>query len=212
MKICLMLHQNTAERFSYLSATLREQADILICFPEEDFSKMNADIFLLEEEMPLVAENLLSLEHPPLIVYPKDGVSTRQIRYLPDFAVQFPKLLKEFPVQSDTVCFQYKNHRYHYKQEDILYLQEARSLTVRFRQGNEIKFRQKLHKIAKQLSPRLFFPVGEQIMVNAEYVREVSKDAILLQNGQKIPVDLSMAEQVQNAYFRTKYLKNCNHN
>ena len=210
MKICLMPHNNTAERFSHLSATLREHADIIICFPGEDFSKVNADIVLLEEETPSVVQQLLSLDKPPLIVYPKNGVSTGQIRYLPNFSVQFPKLLKEFPKHYDTVCFQYKNQRYRYKQEDILYLQEKRSLTIRFRYGNEIRFRQWLHKIAKQLSPLLFFPVGETVMVNAEYVKEVLTDAMILQNGQKIPLDSSVAEQVQNAYFKTKYLKNCN--
>lgn len=209
MKICLMPHPNTAERFSNLSATLREQADIAICFPQEDFDQMNADVFILEEEIPTVTQRLLSLERVPLIVYPKAGISTKQIRYLSDFPRQFPKLLQELPNQNHTVCFKYKNQFYRYRQENILYLHEKRSLRIYFRQGTQIDFRLSLNKISKQLSPAFFFAAGDDLLVNAEYVCEITERGIRLENGQEIPIDSTMAEQVKNAYFKTKYLSHC---
>ena len=203
-----MPHQNTAERFSNLAATLGENADIVICFPEEDPTLVNADIFLLEEEMPLVTQRLLASENPPLIVFPKEGICEKHIRYLPDFSRQFPKLLKELPQNFKTVCFTHKNECYSYNQKDILFLTESKNLTVHFRQGSRMIFHQSLKKIAKQLSPQLFFPVGEEFMINADYVCEITKDAVRLQNGQNIPFNSAMAEQVHNAFFKTKYLSN----
>ena len=95
MKICLFPHPNTPQRFASLSCKFQNQIDIEICFPKENLREKKGDIFILEEEFPFVTERLLALEVPPIIVIAKDGISQKQVRYLPDFSKQFPKLLKE---------------------------------------------------------------------------------------------------------------------
>ncbi len=208
MKICLMPHFNTTERFSYLTGTLRDQAEIAICFPEEDPIGMHADLFILEEEAPEITHRLLSMEHPPLIVIAKDGISSSHIRYFPDFTEDFPKFFKQIQEHTPILLFRYQNESYSYLQKDILLLERTKGVSVQFRQGNKLTYRLSFDKLAKQLSKQLFFPVGEDYFVNAEYVYEITSDSILMQNGQKIPFDTAIAEQIKNAYFKTKYLKN----
>ncbi len=207
MKICLFPHPNTAKRFSALMSDFRSQMDIEICFPEENPEEKNADIFILEEELPLVTERLLSSDTPPVIVVAKDGVSKKQIRYLPDFAKQFPKLLDEIKERTPTLQLQQKNQRYFYHQKDILYLQKDKSISIYFRQGTKIISTQSFQKITKQLSERIFFAVGTDVFVNATYVSRLSADAVWLQNGQSILFPPEQSEQVKNAYFKTKYLR-----
>lgn len=209
MKICLMPHPNTAERFSYLAGTLRDQADIVICFPEEDPIGMQADLFVLEEEDPDTVQRLLSMEKPPLIVIAKDGLSDSRIRYVPDFTKDFPKLLKQVKEQTPVLLFRYQNESYSYLQQDILLLTRTKGVTIEFRQGIRLSYRLSFDKLAKQLSEQLFFPVGEDYYINATYVYEITSDSVIMQNDQKISFDAAMAEAIKNAYFKTKYLKNC---
>ena len=130
MKICLFPHPNTAKRFSSLMSDFRSEIDIEICFPEENLKEKNADIFILEEELPMATERLLSMETPPVIVIAKDGISNRQIRYLPDFTKQFPKLLDEINEHNPLLQLQQKNQRYFYHQKDILYLKKDKSVSI----------------------------------------------------------------------------------
>ena len=208
MKICLFPHPNTAKRFSSLMSDFRSEIDIEICFPEENLKEKNADIFILEEELPMATERLLSMETPPVIVIAKDGISNRQIRYLPDFTKQFPKLLDEINEHNPLLQLQQKNQRYFYHQKDILYLKKDKSVSIYFRQGTRIISKQSFQKITKQLDERIFFAVGSDVFVNAEYVSRLSADAVWLQNGQSILFPPEQSEQVKNAYFKTKYLCN----
>ncbi len=208
MKICLFPHPNTAKRFSALMSDFRSEIDIEICFPEENLKEKNADIFILEEELPMVTERLLSMETPPVIVIVKSGISNRQIRYLPDFTKQLPKLLDEINEHNPLLQLQQKNQRYFYHQKDILYLQKDKSVSIYFRQGTRIISKQSFQKITKQLDERIFFAVGSDVFVNAEYVSRLSADAVWLQNGQSILFPPEQSEQVKNAYFKTKYLCN----
>ncbi len=208
MKICLMPHPNTAERFSYLTSTLQNQAEIVICFPEEDPIGMQADVFILEEEAPDITQRLLSMENPPLIMIVKNGISVQSIRYCPDFTKDIPRFLKQIEERAPVLLFRYHNESYSYLQKDILLLTGAKGVTIQFRQGTQLTYRLSYDKLAKQLSKQLFFPVGEDYFVNAEYVYEIASDFILMQNGQRVPFDAAMAEQIKNAYFKTKYLRN----
>ena len=209
MKICLMPHPNTLERFSYLISNFRENTDIEICFPEENFTIKNADIFILEDHTPLITECLLSMENPPLIVILKEGISQKHIRYLPKFPKGFSKLLKEIAERTPTVRLNLHKQACFYNQTDILWITYDKNLTIYFRQGNKITSRQSFRKIAKQLSPQMFFPVGENTFVNTEYVSKLTDNEISLQNGQKIPFDSAITAQVKNAFFKIKYLNNC---
>lgn len=186
----------------------RSEIDIEICFPEENLKEKNADIFILEEELPMATERLLSMETPPVIVIAKDGISNRQIRYLPDFTKQFPKLLGEINEHNPLLQLQQKNQRYFYRQKDILYLQKDKNVSIYFRQGTRIISKQSFQKITKQLDERIFFAVGCDVFVNAEYVSRLSADAVWLQNGQSILFPPEQSDQVKNAYFKTKYLCN----
>ena len=207
LKICLMPHPNTYERFSYLVSTLQDKADISICFPEEDPLGKQADLFVLEEESPEIVQRLLSKENPPFIAIAKEGLSYQNIRYLPDFAKDFPKLFRELREQTPLLIFRYQNESYSFLQQDILLLSKDKGVTVQFRQGKRLSYRLSFEKLAKRLSKQLFFSVGENCFVNAEYVDKIMNDAVILQNGQTIPFEAAMAEQVKNSFFKTKYMK-----
>ncbi|MBR5239858.1 MAG: LytTR family transcriptional regulator DNA-binding domain-containing protein [Clostridia bacterium] len=206
MKICLMPHPKTLEHFSYLNGNFRGQADIEICFPDEDLTKKHADIFLLEEDNLLLTERLLSSEKKPLIVIVKKGVSNKHVRYLPEFPKGFSKLLDQITESQPLLWMKLNNQDYFYNQKDILWLTQDKKFTVYFRYGTHVTTRNSAKKAFKQLSPNLFFPVGEHTFVNAEYVSKLTKDSVYLQNGYQIPFDSAMAEQVKNAFFKTKYL------
>ena len=201
-----MPHKNTIERFTYLTVNLCEMADIEICFPEEDPASKNADIFILEEPNHIVTDRLLSAKEPPIIVLPKEGVSQKNIRYFPNFTKQFPKLLKEIADRVPMLRLQQKNKSYFYNQKEILYLQKDESVTICFRYGNKIVSKQSFRKITKQLSEQLFFPVGETTFLNIEYISGFIENAVCLQNGEKFFFPPEQAEQVKNAFFKTKYL------
>lgn len=208
MKICLIPHPNTTERFSYLISTLHNQVEIAICFPEEDPIGMQADLFILEEDVPDMIQRLLSMENPPPIVITKNGLSNSHIRYLPNFTEDFPKFFKHLKEREPVLLFRYQNEYYSYLQKDILLLTKTKDVTIQFRQGNQLTYRLSFNKLAKQLSKQLFFPVGEDYFVNAEYVYEITSDSILMQNGQKLSFGAETAEQIKNAYFKTKFLRN----
>ena len=208
MKICLFPHPNTPQRFASLSCKFQNQIDIEICFPKENLREKKGDIFILEEEFPFVTERLLALEVPPIIVIAKDGISQKQVRYLPDFSKQFPKLLKEIKDRNPMLQLQEKHQRYFYNQKDILYLQNEHNITIQLRQGTKIVSKQSFQKLSNQLSEQLFFCVGENVFVNIEYVSRLTKEAVFLQNGQKFPIPPTEAERIQNAFFKTKYLGN----
>lgn len=208
MKICLMPHPNTAARFSYLTSNFRNLADIEIWFPEEDFNTKNADIFILEEELSFITERLLSQQNPPLIVIPKEGRTTKRIRYLPDFSMQFPKLMKEINECTPTIQLQQKHKLYFYNQQDILYLQKEKSITICFRQGTKIVSKQSFEKISKQLSLQLFFPVDCNTFVNTAYVAKITDEAVFMENGKQFHFHPESAQQVKNAFFKAKYFSN----
>ena len=210
MKICLFPHNNTIERFTYLTSNFGAKADLEICFPEEDFSKKNADIFILEEEDPTITNILLEMEQPPLIVIPHAGTSDKHLRYLSDFKKQFPKILRECHARTPVLRIILKNQTYFYRQKDIMYLLHNGGPGVYFRQGTKVFCQGSFQKLAKQLSSELFFPVGTDIFVNISYVSELTSDLLTLQNGRTFRLTPDMAEQVKNAYFKTKYLSNCN--
>lgn len=208
MKICLMPHPNTAARFSYLVGNFRNLTDIEIWFPEEDFNTKNADILILEEELPFITERLLLQTNPPFIVIPKEGEAKNHIRYLPDFAKQFPKLMDEINERTPTIRLQQNNALYFYNQRDILYLQNEKSITICFRRGNQIVSKQSFGKISKQLSSQLFFPVDDNTFANADYVSKITDKTVFMENGKQFHVPKESVQQVKNAFFKTKYFGN----
>ncbi len=206
MKICLLPHPDTVHRLSYLITNFQNQADIEICFPGEDPAEKNADIFILEQAVPQVTERLLSMAEPPVIVMTKEGISNRHIRCMSDFPKQFPKLIKEITERSPMLQLRQKQHAYFYSQKDILYLRQDKSIGIYFRQGTKVVSKQSFQKITQQLSPLIFFPVGNDVFVNTEYVSRLTENAVILQNGQIISFEPAISEEVKNAFYKAKYL------
>ncbi|MBQ7792163.1 MAG: hypothetical protein IJ367_01555, partial [Clostridia bacterium] len=168
-------------------------------------SLAETDVVILEQEKPLLTESILSMENPPLIVVAKEGVSSGNIRYLPDFTAQFPKLLSTLTEKVPLLIFLSKNETYLYRQQDILYIQRDGCLTLHLRSGDKAVTTEGIRKVFSRLSKKLFFPVGKNVMANAMYVSRFCPDGVLMQNGRLIPCSQEELPKAENAFFQTKF-------
>ncbi len=205
MKICVAAGKKTVEMVSYLQTNFRGQAEVTVWFPQEELSLKDMDLVILEREQPNLTEALMPMENPPLIVVTKEGKSTEQIRYLPDFSAQFPKLFSSLMEKEPLITFLSKNETYVYRQKDIVSIVREGFLTLQLRSGKKAISTEGFRKVSRRLRSDWFFPVGKDAIVNAMYVSRFCSDGVLMQNGILIPCTQEEAIKAENAFFKTKF-------
>lgn len=204
MKICLVAGKRTHELFSYLQTNFRSRAEVTVWFPKEELSLSDVDVVILDHKMPRFTEELLEMEHPPLIVITQEGTSHGPIQYLPDFAAQFPSLADSMLEKEPLLTFVSGNEAYRYRQKDVISLVKDGVLTVQLRSGKTAVSTDGFRKICRQLRPDWFFAVGKTAMVNASYVSRFSPEGVLLQNGRLISCTPEECVRAENAFFKAK--------
>ena len=97
---------------------------------------------------------------------------------------------------------------YVYSQKDVVCVVSDKLLHVTLRSGKNLVLRHGFRRLWESLSPGYFFRVGDKAFVNTLYVSEFRADGILLENGNLIPCTQEQLKRAENAYYKTKFLKN----
>lgn len=58
-----------------------------------------------------------------------------------------------------------------------------------------------LHQLAKELNDPCFFQCHRSYVVNMNFIRSYTKNTVIMENGQALPISRGCAKEFQNAYF-----------
>ncbi len=212
MKICIMAGNKAKEIIPYLQANYRDQAELSVCFPQEEIDLGDIDIVMAEKEHPALAQALSSMECPPLLMVLKKGTAKQNILYTDDFFQDFPNVFSSLQEKDPSLCFLDKNEAFVYAQQEVVSIQSGKFLTIHLRSGEKVISHEGFKKVSARLSPNYFFRVGDKIHLNALYVSEFRTDGILMQNGMLIPCSDTTRKKAENNYYKTKFFQNLSKN
>ena len=208
MKICIIAGGRTEEICTYLQTNYRCGAELSVWFPKEKRSLADTDMVISENEHSPLISQILAAEEPPLIVVFGSGVSTKKIRYIKDFPKDFPAIMESLPEKEPTVSLVLSKETYVYPQRDVVSVVSDKFLHITLCSGKSVVLRHGFRRLWESLSPGYFFRVGDKALVNILYVSQFRPDGILLENGNLIPCTEEQLKRAENAYYKTKFLKN----
>lgn len=87
---------------------------------------------------------------------------------------------------------------------DILYFESNKRLLNIHTKNEVISFYEKLDNVENELKEKDFIRTHQSYLVNAQKIKSVSKDLVLLINGFSLPVSKSKATKVKDAYLWSK--------
>jgi DNA-binding LytR/AlgR family response regulator len=87
---------------------------------------------------------------------------------------------------------------------DILYFESDKRVLNVYTKNEVISFYEKLDNVEAELKEKDFIRTHQSYLVNAQKIKSVSKDAVLLANGVSLPVSKSRASKVKDAYLWSK--------
>ncbi len=87
---------------------------------------------------------------------------------------------------------------------DILYFESNKRLLNVHTKNEVISFYEKLDNVEDELKEKDFIRIHQSYLVNAQKIKSVSKDSVLLINGFSLPVSKSKATKVKDAYLWSK--------
>ncbi len=87
---------------------------------------------------------------------------------------------------------------------DILYFESNKRLLNIHTKNEVISFYEKLDNVENDLKEKDFIRTHQSYLVNAQKIKSVSKDSVLLVNGFSLPVSKSKATKVKDAYLWSK--------
>lgn len=87
---------------------------------------------------------------------------------------------------------------------DILYFESNKRLLNIHTKNEVVSFYEKLDNVENELKEKDFIRIHQSFLVNAQKIKSVSKDAVLLSNDFSLPVSKSKATKVKEAYLWSK--------
>lgn len=87
---------------------------------------------------------------------------------------------------------------------DILYFESNKRLLNIHTKNEVLSFYEKLDNVENELKEKDFIRIHQSFLVNAQKIKSVSKDAVLLLNDFSLPVSKSKATKVKDAYLWSK--------
>ena len=87
---------------------------------------------------------------------------------------------------------------------DILYFESNKRLLNIHTKNEVVSFYEKLDNVENELKEKDFIRTHQSFLVNAQKIKSVSKDAVLLSNDFSLPVSKSKATKVKEAYLWSK--------
>ena len=87
---------------------------------------------------------------------------------------------------------------------DILYFESDKRVLNVYTKNEVISFYEKLDNVEAELKEKDFIRTHQSYLVNAQKIKSVSKDSVLLTNGVSLPVSKSRASKVKDAYLWSK--------
>ena len=87
---------------------------------------------------------------------------------------------------------------------DILYFESNKRLLNIHTKNEVVSFYEKLDNVENELKEKDFIRIHQSFLVNAQKIKSVSKDSVLLINGFSLPVSKSKATKVKDAYLWSK--------
>ena len=87
---------------------------------------------------------------------------------------------------------------------DILYFESNKRLLNIHTKNELVSFYEKLDNVENELKEKDFIRIHQSFLVNAQKIKSVSKDAVLLSNDFSLPVSKSKATKVKEAYLWSK--------
>lgn len=208
MNVGLIPGKETQKLISFLESTFRNEISLSLLFPGEDFHEKDFDIVILEEDAAIHLCELEQFVPSPLIVVFGKGTERENLRYLPRFYEQFPALWKEAVPREHTLVITKGNQKFTYRQKDIVAITNEVSATILLRNGKTIIPKEGFRRMFSRLDPSLFFLVSQKEAVNILYVSKMETNAVLLENGLRIPFLPSQQQKVENAFYKTKFFQN----
>ncbi len=205
MQTVLFAGKKTAELVSYFEANFPKDIVLSILFSEEDISQFEPELVILEESQTSRIPALLSLPSPPEVVIIGEGTSSSNLHYIDDLSQEFPKLLKSITSREPTLIFKKDNQKFVYRQKDIIAIIDDAGVNIHLRNGNKIIPRDGIRKVCSQLSDQMFFPVTKKMAANILYVSQMESNAVLMENGLRLPFSPQERQSVENAFYKIKF-------
>ena len=87
---------------------------------------------------------------------------------------------------------------------DILYFESNKRLLNIHTKNEVVSFYEKLDNVENELKEKDFIRIHQSFLVNAQKIKSVSKDSVLLSNDFSLPVSKSKATKVKEAYLWSK--------
>lgn len=87
---------------------------------------------------------------------------------------------------------------------DILYFESNKRLLNVHTKNEVVSFYEKLDNVENELKEKDFIRIHQSFLVNAQKIKSVSKDAVMLVNEFSLPVSKSKATKVKEAYLWSK--------
>ena len=87
---------------------------------------------------------------------------------------------------------------------DILYFESNKRLLNIHTKNEVVSFYEKLDNVENELKEKDFIRTHQSYLVNAQKIKSVSKDSVLLSNDFSLPVSKSKATKVKEAYLWSK--------
>ncbi|MBO5408409.1 MAG: hypothetical protein J6A61_03265 [Clostridia bacterium] len=208
MKTGIFAGKQTQELVSYLEANFSKEIILSVLFSQEDISGSNIELIILEASQTSLIPTLLSLPNPPMVVVMGKGSSRENLCYLTDFFRDFPKFFSEFVPREPTVTIVKNNQKFMYRQADIVAVTNDVPVTIHLRSGNKIVPNIGYRQLYTKLSSRFFFKVSKTAMANITYVAQITPDAVLMENGLRLPLTPEERQAAENAFYKIKFQEN----
>ena len=104
------------------------------------------------------------------------------------------------------ICLSNKQGSYRICINDIVYVEsQARLVHLHTEDGRSYSFYQRLTNVYDELSHPCFLRCHKSYIVNMDYVRYITGNTVILENGEQIPVSIKISDA---KYSFTKYIGN----
>ena len=208
MNLCIIAGERTEEICTYLQTNYRDKVSLSVWFPKEKRFLETTDIVLFEKENSALLSQILSMEEPPLIVILKEGISTKNIRYITELSRELPDILASVLEKEPVISLVTGKETYVYPQKDVVSVLSDGMLQLTLRTGRKAVLRHGFRRLLESLSPVYFFRVGDKALVNVLYVAKFQDDGVLMENGDLISCTPEQLKRAENAFFKLKLCQN----
>ena len=203
-------------RQASFTVTCFQSGEALLLFIAENhgFDIIFLDIFMGPANGILVARKIREFDKKCSIIfatnsrdYAIEGYGVSALQYLlkpivPDlFAAAFDQAI-EIQKMNVPIFIDIKTRQANFriKLEDMLFAEsDARIITLHLRDHDEIRFYERLDAFETQCKDVRFLRCHQSFLVNLEYVHSIGNNSIVLENGLKIPVSISIS-RVKNVF------------